>query len=582
MKLGWNRDYSEYISALYPSKKLSTRSITFQITDACNLNCSYCVVGDTTIFMGDLTYKPIKEVKVGDSVIGFDLFRWNGYWKMLPKMALVKHCFKRKVDKLLKVQTADGHILKITGNHRVLASEDGGATYNWKEIQNCQPNKSYLIYYGRAQEDPLGVLITSITVSCGNYTVYNIETETGNYFANNLAVHNCYQISKCHNFMNERTAKKCVDLLFDLWDKNDPKAIINHSTKAIILDYIGGEPLLNVPIMDFINSYFMERCIAVHHPWALTWRASICSNGLNYFNDDFQNYLRKWGRKTSFAITLDGPQEIHDLCRRDFNGEGSFERAYRAARAFKEKYGDEAMTTKITFCPENLSEIDQIFDFFVKENYKEINGNPAFEPEYTLENAKLYYRQLKKMADQLLNSGNEIHTNIFVESIGEKIPEDDLQNNCGGQGEMLAFDPQGLIYPCLRFMPSSLGDSRPPIVIGSIYTGLFSTEEQRLAFLNLKKINRRSKSSDKCFYCPVASGCADCAGWNYQENGNVNSRSTHICLMHKARVLANSYYWNCKWRREGSKKRFKINVAEDEALAIVGAEEFLRIKKLEK
>ena len=53
MKLGWNNEYSEYIHALYPNPKLKTRSITFQITDSCNLKCSYCLTGDTTILMSD-------------------------------------------------------------------------------------------------------------------------------------------------------------------------------------------------------------------------------------------------------------------------------------------------------------------------------------------------------------------------------------------------------------------------------------------------------------------------------------------------------------------------------------------------
>ena len=62
MKLGWNNEYSEYIHALYPDPKLKTRSITFQITDSCNLKCSYCLTGDTTILMSDFSYKEISKL----------------------------------------------------------------------------------------------------------------------------------------------------------------------------------------------------------------------------------------------------------------------------------------------------------------------------------------------------------------------------------------------------------------------------------------------------------------------------------------------------------------------------------------
>lgn len=574
MKLGWNREYSEYLYKLYPDKDATIRSITFQITDACNLNCSYCVSGDTTILMSDFNYKEIKDIKVGDNVMGFNLFFVDDNWKMAQQLALVKHTFKRKVDCIYHITTADGHVLKITGNHRVLVSEDAGEHYQWKPIKDCIPLKSYLIYYGAIHCTPIGVLITDMKLIKGDFTVYNIETETGNYYANNLAVHNCYQINKATHMMTKDTARECVDLLFKMWDEDKPDAIINKKTKALILDYIGGEPLLNIEIMDFVNSYFMERCIAVHHPWALTWRASICSNGLNYFNEDFQNYLKKWGRKTSFTITLDGPREIHDACRKDYQGNGSFDRAFRAVKAHQTKYGAESLSSKITIAPENLEYLDTIFDFFLDNGYTEINANPAFEPEWTYEHAQLYYKKLKILAGRLLNEPREVHSSLFTDYLGKALPLSDIKNFCGGQGDMLAFDPQGICYPCLRFMPSSLGPNIKPLIIGSAHEGLYSTTEQKLTQLSLKRVNRRTKSTDKCFYCPIASGCADCAGWNYQENGTVDKRSTRICPMHQARVLANCYYWNKK--KTGS---FALNLKDEDALKIIPIEELQKLKQ---
>ena len=191
MKLGWNNEYSEYIHALYPNPKLKTRSITFQITDSCNLKCSYCLTGDTTILMSDFSYKEIRDIKVGDNVMGFNLSLINGDWKLIQQLALVKTCFKREVNSLYHLTTADGHVMKITGNHRVLISRDAGDTYQWEEVSKCEPYKTYMIYYGASTPSPMGVLITGLKKVKGNFTVYNIETDTGNYFANNLAVHNC-------------------------------------------------------------------------------------------------------------------------------------------------------------------------------------------------------------------------------------------------------------------------------------------------------------------------------------------------------------------------------------------------------
>jgi len=43
---------------------------------------------------------------------------------------------------------------------------------------------------------------------------------------------------------------------------------------------------------------------------------------------------------------------------------------------------------------------------------------------------------------------------------------------------MLAFDYNGLAYPCLRYMESSLGNKVKPIVIGNV-DGIYNTEETK-------------------------------------------------------------------------------------------------------
>jgi hypothetical protein len=49
-------------------------------------------------------------------------------------------------------------------------------------------------------------------------------------------------------------------------------------------------------------------------------------------------------------------------------------------------------------------------------------------------------------------------------------------NWCGGVGSMLAFDYNGLAFPCLRYMESSLGSDKEPIIVGSV-DGIYNTPE---------------------------------------------------------------------------------------------------------
>jgi radical SAM protein with 4Fe4S-binding SPASM domain len=79
---------------------------------------------------------------------------------------------------------------------------------------------------------------------------------------------------------------------------------------------------------------------------------------------------------------------------------------------------------------------------------------------------------------------------------------------------MLALRWDGTIYPCLRFMPSSLGNIKP-IVIGNVNDGIMTTQEQRDEINKLKAINRINQSTEECINCPVAKGCSYCQAFNY-------------------------------------------------------------------
>ena len=149
----------------------------------------------------------------------------------------------------------------------------------------------------------------------------------------------------------------------------------------------------------------------------------------------------------------------------------------------------------------------------------------------------------------------------------------DNTNWCGGDGAMLAFDPNGIAYPCLRYMPSSLGNDQLPFIIGDD-EGIYKTSYQRKVKEELNAITRRSQSTDECFYCPIGTGCAWCSAWNFQLYGSVNKRCTRICPTHKARALANVYYWNKKYIQDGVKKHKELYLPKEECLKIISAEEY--------
>ena len=381
--------------------------------------------------------------------------------------------------------------------------------------------------------------------------------------------------------MSFETAKKFIDHLLD-GDAGFDKYINPTLRPAIILDFIGGEPFLQVDLIDKVIDYFRVETLKRDHPWAKLFRVNICSNGTLYNTPDVQRFLDKHNPHLSFAITLDGNKKLHDSCRVFYDGKGSFDLAHTAIEDWRSK--GRYMGSKLTIAPSNLPYLDEAVTFMIEEGYKTIYANPVFENVWDIEHAKLYYRQLKKISDYMneRNLAAEVNVQLFKEDSFCPMPPESNDNFCGGAASgMLAMDPDGNIYPCLRYMESSLGSNQPPIIIGNVDRGLLMLPEEEKCLNCMACITRRSQSTDECFNCPVAAGCAWCSAFNYETFGTVNKRATFICDMHKAASLANVYHWNTYYRKNNLPYRFKMYLSKEEAMKYISEEEYELLRKLE-
>ena len=382
----------------------------------------------------------------------------------------------------------------------------------------------------------------------------------------------CYQINKSHRMMTGETGKKIIDLLYKMYDENKEDAFINHHTKGIILEFIGGEPFMNVDTMNIITEYFLEEGYKRNHPWLTNFVISISSNGVLYFEPKVQEFLKKYNNFISMTITIDGPQPIHDACRVDHFGIGSFDRSIKAWKTWKELHPTSIVGTKVTIAPENMPFLFDIIKFFIENGVKDINANPIYEHRWTSQEGAQYYQILKQIADYLLEH-EDIHISLFNTFWGHPLLSTELSNWCGGTGYMLSFDPDGLAFPCIRYMESSLGNKRKPLIVGNT-NGIYNTNEYKQIYNELNQVDRRTQSTDECFNCHIASGCAWCSAWNYQHLGSFNKRDNSICWMHRALSLANVYYWNKYYISKDQIKRKPLYLSRDIATQLIDNKEY--------
>lgn len=396
----------------------------------------------------------------------------------------------------------------------------------------------------------------------------------------NLACTYCYQINKGERRMKFEDAKKLIDMLLE-GDERLAGYIDTSFSPAIILEFIGGEPFLNIELIEKICDYFFDKAIEMCHPWATMFCISICSNGTLYFDPRVQRFLNKYKDKMSFSVTIDGNKELHDACRVFHDGSPSYDLAVAAANDWMSR--GYYMGSKITIAPGNLQYLYDAIIHMVELGYDDINANTVYEKGWELHHATEFYNQLVKVADYWIDN-NLVETHylsLFIDSFFKPKDENDIDNWCGGTGSMLSMDPDGYLYPCIRYMESSLGSDRVPLRIGHVNEGIAQNECTKNCVDCLNAITRRTQSTDDCFYCPIADGCSWCSAYNYQENGTPDSRCTYICDMHKARSLANVYLWNKWYRKTGQNKRFKMYCPEEWALKIISKEEYDKLKELE-
>jgi radical SAM peptide maturase (CXXX-repeat target family) len=398
----------------------------------------------------------------------------------------------------------------------------------------------------------------------------------------NLCCTYCYQINKHHNVMPFDVAKHFIDMLLDATPENN-EYINPEISPGIVLDFIGGEPLLQIDLISQISDYFIAQAIKRHHPWATRFMFSICTNGVLYFDDRVQEYIKKHFYHLSFSISIDGNKELHDSCRVFPDGSGSYDIAIKGVHHFTEVLHGH-LGSKMTLAPSNIKYVYDAVTNLVEIGYRQIYLNCVYEKGWTITDATILYEQLKKVADYLLDTDqyNDVYLSIFEENFFHPKKPDDLQNWCGGNGSMIAVDYKGDIYPCLRYMESSLGDKVQPIIMGNVYTGMMTTQCQRDCIHCLQAVDRRTQSTDECFNCPIAEGCSWCTAYNYQTFGTADCRATYICCMHKARALANCYYWNKVYQKGHECKVHKLYVPDDWALEIISHDELNMLKELER
>lgn len=350
----------------------------------------------------------------------------------------------------------------------------------------------------------------------------------------NLACKYCYMTGKNTLVkLDLITAKKAVDFILLSTDEE-------FNQEGVIWEFIGGEPFLEIDLIDKISDYIKIRMFSLSHRWFNCYMFNFSSNGILYSSSKVQQYIKKNSGHISIGLSIDGNKIKHDLQRVRKDGSGSYDEVVKNAKLWIQQF--EHATTKATFSHDDIpylkDSIISIWDLGIKV----VPANVVFEDIWHEGDDIIFENQLKELADYIIEKELwwDHSVRFFDPRNGFSAKKEDLDKNFCGSGKMIAIDCKGKFFPCIRFYDMSLSN-RSAIVIGDIDNGLNKDKIRPFKLLSLK-----SQSTKDCINCEVATGCAWCTGGNYDtaDTDTIYQRSTFICQMHKANMRANVYFWN--------------------------------------
>lgn len=155
----------------------------------CEHACSYCLAPETPILHADLSWRPLGDVRVGDTLVGFDEYPQRGGTRKLRFARVERAWASRKPTQRIVTEKVE---VVTTAEHRWLAG-DG----RWRRTAQLAPGRALLRLPALAEVEPGAEATTSAdwieAIERGPVReVIDIQTSTRTFFAAGLATHNCY------------------------------------------------------------------------------------------------------------------------------------------------------------------------------------------------------------------------------------------------------------------------------------------------------------------------------------------------------------------------------------------------------
>jgi uncharacterized protein len=302
--------------------------------------------------------------------------------------------------------------------------------------------------------------------------------------------------------------------------------IENSGTRRILeVDFFGGEPLMNWQVVKDTVAYARS----IEQEKGKNFRFTLTTNGM-LIDDEVIDFCNK--EMHNVVLSLDGRKHIHDHLRKDYAGNGSYDRIVPKFQKLAAARGGRDYYMRGTFTHNNVDFTEDIFHMadlgFTELSMEPVVCAPGDPYALTEEDLPKLFEQYELLAMEMLKRRREGRPITFYHYMI------DLQSGpciykriagCGSGTEYMAVTPWGELYPCHQFV----GDEK--YSMGDLWKGVTNTELRD----RFKQVSAYSRP--ECRDCWARLYCSGgCAANAYHATGSINGVYEYGCKLFKKRM----------------------------------------------
>lgn len=315
--------------------------------------------------------------------------------------------------------------------------------------------------------------------------------------------------------MTAATARAAVDLILDA---SGPR-------QSCEIDFFGGEPLMNMPVVKETVQYARQAAEAKGKQVNLT----LTTNGV-LLDQDVRDYLAE--QQIKLVLSLDGRKQVNDYMRPGARGGGSYADIMPNLRAMVDQLDGQGYYLRGTYTRHNLDFASDVAHM-LECGFRELSVEPVVAPpqaDYALteDDYPCLAEEYDRLVDLYLEYQrrgepfNFFHFNVNLEQ-GPCLPK--RLRGCGAGFEYLAVTPDGELYPCHQFV----GEEN--FLLGDVHQGIVNNQVSE-RFRHAHIYNKQ-----ECSGCWARHFCSGGCNANAYHQNNDLLKPYHVgCLVQKKRL----------------------------------------------